>query len=72
MGRSRKQRESRAIPTTERPLEKAEAQPPERTSSIDAALVWITLVLLFAFSLLTLYVPVVRASNHFEVNYNEG
>jgi hypothetical protein len=34
--------------------------------------VWITLAILFAFSLATLYFPLVRAFYRFEINYNEG
>jgi hypothetical protein len=35
-------------------------------------LVWITLALLGAFSLLTFYYPTVRAFYHYQINYNEG
>jgi hypothetical protein len=42
------------------------------TFSIAEALVWITLAILFAFSLVTFYYPMVRAFYRFEINYTEG
>jgi hypothetical protein len=78
MGRSRKHRSSGAITKTDRPpdrtevLSKTEVQSLKGNFSIAEALVWITLAILFAFSLVTLYSPMVRASYRFEINYNEG
>jgi hypothetical protein len=72
MGRNRKDRNPRSIPETDRPPATTEALPSKPTSSIPEALVWITLAVLFAFSLLTLYYPMVRVFYRYEINYNEG
>ena len=78
MGRSRKFRKSGAIPKTGGPpgttevLPRTEVQSLKGTFSIAEALVWITLAILLAFSLVTLVYPVARAFYRFEINYNEG
>ena len=60
------------IPNTDRPPDRTEALSQRGTFSIAEASVWITLAILFAFSLATLYFPLVRAFYRFEINYNEG
>ena len=72
MGRSRKYRNSGAIPKTGGPPGTTEVLSSKGTFSIAEALVWITLAVLCAFSLATLYYPMVRAFYSFEFNYNEG
>jgi hypothetical protein len=72
VGRSHKQRGSGAIPKTDRPPATSEVTPWNGTSPISKALVWVTFAVLFAFSLLTLYYPVVRIFYRYEINYNEG
>jgi len=78
MGPSREHTESRVIPKTDRPpdrtevLSRTEVQSFKGTFSIAEALVWITLAVFCAFSLATLYYPMVRAFYRFEINYNEG
>jgi hypothetical protein len=72
MGRSRKDRDLRAIPESDRPPATTEVPSSKGTFSIAEALVWITLAILLAFSLVTLVYPMVRAFYRFEINYNEG
>jgi len=72
MGHSRKHRDSKAIPKTGATPGTTEMLSSKGTSSIAEALVWITLAVLCAFSLATLYFPLVRAFYRFEFNYNEG
>jgi hypothetical protein len=72
MGRSRKYRSSGVIPKTDRPPDRTEALSSRGTFSIAEALVWITLAILLAFSLVTLVYPMARAFYRFEINYNEG
>ena len=72
MGRSRKHRDSSLIPKTDRPPGTTEVLSSKGTFSIAEALVWITLAVLCAFSLATLYYPMVRTFYRFEINYNEG
>ena len=72
MGRSRKSRDSRAIPKTDRPPATTEEPSAKGTYSIAAALVWVTLAILFACSLATLFFPMVRTFYRLEINYNEG
>ena len=78
MGRGHKHRKSRVIPKADRPpdrteiLSRTEVQPLKRTFSLAEALVWITLAILFAFSLVTLVYPTARAFYSIEINYNEG
>jgi hypothetical protein len=72
MARGRKYRSSGVIPKTAGHPGGTEAVSSKRTFSIAEALVWITLAILFAFSLATLHYPMVRAFYRFEFNYNEG
>jgi hypothetical protein len=72
MRRIRRHKESGEIPKTDRLPGRSEALPLKDKFSIDGALVWITLALLFAFSLALLVYPVVRAFYRFGINYNEG
>jgi hypothetical protein len=72
MGRSRNYRDSGVIRKTDHPPDSTEVLSQRGTFSIAEAMVWITLVILFAFSLLTLYYPLIRAFYRFEINYNEG
>jgi hypothetical protein len=72
MGRSRKYRDSRVIPKTDRPPATKQEVPAEGPFSIAAALVWVTLAILVAFSLATFFLPTVRAFYRLEINYNEG
>jgi hypothetical protein len=72
MARGRKDRSSAAIPKTGRPPDRREALSPKETFSIAEALVGITLAILFAFSLVTFYYPMVRAFYRFEINNYEG
>ena len=72
MGRSRKQRSTGVIQIADRPPGGIEVMASPGSFSIAAPLLWITLVALFAFSLLTFYYPMVRAFYRFEINYNEG
>ena len=72
MARSRKYRNSGAIPKTAGPPGTTEVLSSKGTFSIAEASVWITLAVLCAFSLVTLYYPMARAFYHFEFNYNEG
>jgi len=72
MGHSRKHRDSKAIPKTGGPPGTTEVLPSKGTFSIAEALVWITLAVLLAFSLVTLVYPMARVFYRFEFNYNEG
>jgi len=72
MGRSRKSRDWRAIPKTDRPPATTEERSARGTISIAAALVWVTLAILLACSLATLYFLMVRAFYRLEINHNEG
>ncbi len=72
MGHSRKHRDSNAIPKTRGTPGTTEVLSSKGTFSIAEALVWITLAILLAFSLVTFYYPMVRAFYRFEINYNEG
>ena len=72
MGSSRKRRSSGVIQKTDRPPDRAEVMSSTRSFAMATPLVWITLAVLFAFSLLTFYYPMVRAFYRFEINYNEG
>jgi len=72
VGRSRKHKSSGVIQKTDRPPGRTEVPSATRSFSMATLLVWITLGVLFAFSLLTLYYPMVRAFYRFEINYNEG
>jgi hypothetical protein len=72
MARGRKYRSSSVTPKTDRPPDRTETLSSEGTFSIAEALVWITLAILLAFSLLTLYYPTVRAFYRYQINYNEG
>jgi len=72
MGRSRKYRDSPAIPKTDRPPARKQEVSAEGTFSIATALVWVTLAILLAFSLATFFLPTVRAFYRLEINYNEG
>ena len=72
MARGHKYRNSAVIPKTDRSPEQAEAPRSRETFSIPEALVWITLAMLLAFSLLAFYYPLVRAFYRYEINYNEG
>ena len=72
VGRSRKHRSSGVIQKTEHLPDRAEAVLSTRSFTMAAALVWITLGVLLAFSLLTLYYPMVRAFYRYEINTNEG
>ncbi len=72
MARGHKHRNSAVVPKADRPPEGAETLSSKETFSIAQALVWITLAMLLAFSLVALYYPVVRAFYRYEINYNEG
>jgi hypothetical protein len=72
MARSRKYRNSGAIPKTAGPPGTTEVLSSKGTFSIAEALVWITLAVLCAFSLVTLCFPMARAFYRFEFNCNEG
>jgi len=72
MARSRKHRKPGVIPKPAGPPGGPEALPSKSASLFTEALVWITLALLIAFSLATLFYPLVRAFYRFEFNYNEG
>jgi hypothetical protein len=72
MARGRKYQNSGVIRKADQPPERTEVLSSKRTFPIAEALVWITLAILLAFSLLTFYYPVVRAFYRFEINYNEG
>jgi hypothetical protein len=61
-----------AIPKTDGLPDKAEVPSSKESLSIVAVSVWITLAILLAFSLLTLYCPLVRVFYRFQINYNEG
>jgi hypothetical protein len=72
MGRNPRHRKPGLIPKPGGPPSEREALPSEPAFSIAEVLVWITLALLFAFSLAILSYPVARAFYRFEFNYNEG
>jgi hypothetical protein len=72
MGRSRKHRISGVIPKTGGPPAGTDDLSPKGTFSLAEALVWITLAILFVFSLAALVLPVARAFYGFEINYDEG
>jgi hypothetical protein len=72
MARGRKYGSGAVMPKTSRPPDRTEALSIKGTFSIAEALVWITFAILFAFSLVTLYYPMVRAFYRFEINFNEG
>jgi len=72
MARSRGHRKSGVTPKTAGPPGATEAMSPKSAFSLTEALVWITLAILVAFSLATLYYPWVRAFYRYEFNYNEG
>ena len=72
MGRRRKHGDSKATSKRIARLAGTEAPSSKGTFSIAEALVWITLAILLAFSLVTLVFPMVRAFYRFEINYNEG
>jgi len=60
------------ISKTARPPGRAEGLLSKAASSIPAALVWVTVAVLLATSLLTLRYPVIRAFYRYQINYNEG
>jgi hypothetical protein len=72
MPRRRKHRKSDVIPKPAFPPGGLEALSPKSAFSLAEALVWITLVILAVFSVVILYLPLVRAFYRFEFNYNEG
>jgi hypothetical protein len=72
MARNRRHRKSGLVPKTAGPPGETPALPAQGAFAIADVLVWVTLAILFAFSLATLYYPLVRAFYRFEFNYNEG
>ena len=72
MARHHKRTESPVAVVTAPETNGSEPLAEKDTSALPQALVWITLALMGAFSLLTFYYPAVRAFYHYQVNYNEG